>query len=102
MEDVPHKKVKLLAGRFAIRFLISRAMPTNGLFVAVPSQRAAGVVKTAGETPRNEEMLLRKPVYAAERDLVLSPAEQQELTGLLGREHQESGTGRTVCGRTAG
>ena len=88
----PHKKGEIIGGKVCHTVLDQPSDAYEWSFVAVPSQRAAGVVKNCGETPRNEEMLL-KSLYAAERDLVLSPAEQQELTGLLEQEHRKAAQG---------
>ena len=101
MGRCPRKKLEIIGGKVCHTVLDQPSDAYEWSFVAVPSQRAAGVVKNCGETPRNEEMLL-KSLYQLNGTLFSPRRSGRELTGLLEQEHGESGTGRTVCGRTAG
>lgn len=87
-----HRKGEMVNGQVCHAILDQPTDAYEWSFVAVPSQRAAGVVKGYGEAPRSGEVLL-KSLYEAKQELFLSPAEQKGLSALLEKERQKAALG---------
>ena len=89
-----HRKGEIVDGKVCHAVLDCPTDAYEWSFVAVPSQRAAGVVKGfSSETPRSPELLL-KAFSEARSSLVLSAIEQKELVSFLEERNGEASFGK--------
>lgn len=93
-----HQKGELVNGKVCHVVLDQPTDAYEWSFVAVPAQRAAGVVKGYGNLkPRTGDELL-KSLFTAERELTLTPVEQKALTGAMAEERQKAALGERYMG----
>jgi hypothetical protein len=93
-EGCEHRKGELVGGKVCHAVLDQPTDAYEWSFVAVPAQRAAGVVKGfAAEKPRSTEVLL-KSIQEAGKELLLSAAEQKELAGWMEQSRAEAELGK--------
>ena len=93
-EGCEHRKGELVGGKVCHAVLDQPTDAYEWSFVAVPAQRAAGVVKGfSTEKPRSTEVLL-KSIQEAGRELLLTAAEQKGLAGWMEQSRAEAELGK--------
>ena len=93
-EGCAHHKGELVDGKVCHAVLDCPTDAYEWSFVAVPSQRAAGVVKGfPAETPRTAELLL-KSFAEASQPLILTEAEQSSLVAFLAERKEDAAFGK--------
>lgn len=78
-EGCEHRKGEMIGGKVCHTILDQPTDAYEWSFVAVPAQRAAGVVKGFHEEKPREPELLLKSIQEANRELVLTVSEQKSL-----------------------
>lgn len=93
-EGCAHRKGDLIGGKVCHVILDQPTDAYEWSFVAVPAQRAAGVVKGfTAEKPRNPELLL-KSIREADHELLLTVSEQKGLLDWIEQSRGEVSLGK--------
>ncbi len=92
-EGCVHRKGELIDGKPCHAVLDQPTDAYEWSFVAVPAQRAAGVVKGfSAEKPRDTALLL-KSIQEGRRELTLTAAEQKSLAGWMEQQRADAALG---------